>query len=178
MSQPRATVRKHLLPGDWAVLALLSERTAHGFALAQVLAEDGEVGQVWTMPRARVYRAIEDLRAAGLIETVDTAPSDRGPTRTLLAITPAGEVAVEQWLARPVAHVRDARSELLLKLVLTHRAGRDLRPLAAAQHGVLGQLADRLTAQLESAEGTRALVLRFRLAQTLAAREYVSELLG
>ena len=152
-----------LLPGDWAVLALL--------------AEDGEVGQVWTMPRPRVYRAIEDLRSAGLIETVETTPSDRGPARTLLAATPAGAVAVEQWLARPVAHVRDARSELLLKLVLTHRAGRDLRPLAAAQHGVLEQLADRLTAQLETADGQRALVLRFRLAQTIAARDYVAGLL-
>jgi len=152
-----------LLPGDWAVLALL--------------AEDGEVGQVWTMPRPRVYRAIEDLRSAGLIETVETTPSDRGPARTLLAATPAGAVAVEQWLARPVAHVRDARSELLLKLVLTHRAGRDLRPLAAAQHRVLEQLADRLTAQLETADGQRALVLRFRLAQTVAARDYVAGLL-
>ncbi len=159
------------------MLALLAERPAHGFALAQVLAEDGEVGQVWTMPRPRVYRAIDDLRDARLIETVATTPSERGPARTLLAATPAGAVAVEEWLARPVAHVRDARSELLLKLVLTHRAGRDLRPLAAAQHGVLEELADRLTAQLDAAEGERTLVLRFRLAQTIAARDYVADLL-
>jgi PadR family transcriptional regulator AphA len=170
--------RRSLLPGDWAVLALLSEQPAHGFALAQLLGEEGEVGQVWTMPRSRVYRAIDDLREAGLIEAVETEPSDRGPTRTLLAATPAGAVAVEQWLARPVAHVRDARSELLLKLVLTHRAGRDLRPLAAAQHGVLEQLGDRLIAQLEDADGRRALVLRFRLAQTIAARDYVADLLA
>lgn len=173
-----APARRNLLPGDWAVLALLAEQPAHGFALSQVLDEHGEVGQVWTMPRPRVYRAIEDLRDAGMIETVETTPSDRGPARTLLAATPTGAVAVEQWLARPVAHVRDARSELLLKLVLTHRAGRDLRPLAAAQHGVLEQLADRLAAQLDDADGRRALVLRFRLAQTIAARDFVADLLG
>jgi DNA-binding PadR family transcriptional regulator len=172
-----APARRALLPGDWAVLALLAERPAHGFALAQLLAEDGEVGQVWTMPRPRVYRAIDDLREAALIEAVETTPSERGPARTLLSATPAGSVAVEQWLARPVAHVREARSELLLKLVLTHRAGRDLRPLAAAQHGVLEQLADRLAGQLGDAEERRALVLRFRLAQTVAARDYVAELL-
>jgi PadR family transcriptional regulator AphA len=173
-----ATARRNLLPGDWAVLALLAEQPAHGFALAQQLAEEGEVGQVWTMPRSRVYRAIDDLRDAGMIEAVETTPSERGPARTLLAATPTGAVAVADWLARPVAHVRDARSELLLKLVLTHRAGRDLRPLAAAQHGVLEQLADRLTAQLDGADGPRALVLRFRLAQTIAARDYVADLLG
>jgi PadR family transcriptional regulator AphA len=169
--------RKNLLPGDWAVLALLAERPAHGFALAQLLSEAGDVGQVWTMPRPRVYRAIDDLREAGLVEAVETTPSERGPMRTLLAATPAGTVAVEQWLASPVTHVRDARSELLLKLVLTERAGRDLRPLAAAQHGVLEQLTERLTQQVEAADGSRALVLRFRLAQTVAARDYVAALL-
>jgi PadR family transcriptional regulator AphA len=173
-----APVRRSLLPGDWAVLALLSERPAHGFALAQLLADDGEVGQVWTMPRPRVYRAIEDLREAGLIEAIETEASERGPTRTRLAATQAGAVAVEQWLGRPVTHVRDARSELLLKLVLTQRAGRDLRPLAAAQHGVLEELVERLGAQMEDADGPRALVLRFRLAQTAAARDYVAELLA
>jgi PadR family transcriptional regulator AphA len=173
-----APARRSLLPGDWAVLALLAERPAHGFALSQLLGDEGEVGQVWTMPRPRVYRAIDDLREAGLIETVDTEASERGPNRTLLAATRAGAVAVEQWLARPVAHVRDARSELLLKLVLTHRAGRDLRPLAAAQHGVLEELAERLQTQLDEADGARALVLRFRLAQTAAARDYVAVLLG
>jgi len=129
------------------------------------------------MPRSRVYRAIDDLREAGLVEAVETTPSDRGPQRTRLAATPAGAVAVQRWLARPVAHVRDARSELLLKLVLTHRAGRDLRPLAGAQQGVLQELADRLSGQLEGADGRRALVLRFRLAQTVAARDYVAGLL-
>jgi PadR family transcriptional regulator AphA len=173
-----APARRSLLPGDWAVLALLCEQSTHGFALARVLAEDGELGQVWTMRRPRVYRAIEDLREAGLVEAVETAPSTTGPNRTLLRATPAGAVAVEQWLARPVTHVRDARSELLLKLVLTQRAGRDVRPLAAAQLGILEQLVEGLAAQLEGAEGVRALVLRFRLAQARATREYVGELLA
>jgi DNA-binding PadR family transcriptional regulator len=160
------------------VLALLAERPAHGFALAQLLAEEGEVGQVWTMPRPRVYRALDDLRDAGLIEAVETRRSDRGPARTIFAATPAGSAALEQWLASPVEHVRDTRSELLLKVVLTHRAGRDVRPLASAQHGVLERLTERLAAQLGEAEGTRELVLRFRLAQAEAARDYVGGLIA
>jgi PadR family transcriptional regulator AphA len=160
------------------VLALLAEQPAHGFALSRVLAEEGELGQVWTMPRPRVYRAIEDLRDAGLIEAVETSPSARGPNRTVFATTAAGGLAIEQWLAKPVAHVREARSELLLKLVLTQRAGRDLRPLAAAQLGVLDQLVDKLTGRLGDADEQQGLVLRFRLAQARAARDYVSELLA
>jgi DNA-binding PadR family transcriptional regulator len=178
VAKTAAPGRTSLLPGDWAVLALLCEQPSHGFALARLVADDGELGQVWTMSRPRVYHAIEDLRRAGLIEALESAPSTRGPARTQLAPTAAGKAAVEQWLARPVSHVREARSELLLKLVLTQRTGRDLRPLAAAQLEVLEQLAERIVGQLETAEGTRALVLRFRLAQTRAALEYVGDLLN
>jgi PadR family transcriptional regulator AphA len=160
------------------VLALLAEAPAHGFALARVLAEDGELGQVWTMPRPRVYRAIDDLRDAGLIEAVETERSSRGPNRTVFAPTSAGALAVEMWLQKPVAHVREARSELLLKLVLTQRAGRDLRPLAAAQLGVLEQLVERLTKRLDEADGAHALVVRFRLAQANATLGYIRELLA
>lgn len=160
------------------MLALLAEQPAHGFALSRVLAEDGELGQVWTMPRPRVYRAIDDLREAGLIEAVETERSARGPNRTVFAPTPAGALAVEQWMAKPVAHVREARSELLLKLVLTQRAGRDLQPLAAAQLGVLDQLVERLTNRLQDADEQQRLVLRFRLAQAQATSDYVSELLA
>ena len=178
MPRTAAPAHRSLLPGDWAVLALLAEAPAHGFALARLLAEDGELGQVWTMPRPRVYRAIDDLRDAGLIEAVETVPLARGPNRTVFAPTPAGALAVEQWLAQPVAHVREARSELLLKLVLTQRAGRDLGPLAAAQLGVLEQLADRLASRLGEADEQQGLVLRFRLTQARATRDYVSELLA
>jgi DNA-binding PadR family transcriptional regulator len=160
------------------VLGLLSAAPTHGFALARVLAEDGELGQVWTMPRPRVYRAIDDLRDAALVEAVETERSARGPNRTVFAPTAAGALAVEQWLAKPVAHVREARSELLLKLVLTQRAGRDLRPLAAAQLGVLEQLVNLLTTRLGEADEAQALVVRFRLAQARATRDYIRELLA
>jgi len=40
---PRA--RDELTVGEWAVLALLGEQPAHGFALARAMAPDGEVGR-------------------------------------------------------------------------------------------------------------------------------------
>ena len=40
---------------------------------------------------------------------------------------------VGRWLDRPVEHVRDVRTELLVKLALRDRAGLDRVPLLAAQ---------------------------------------------
>ncbi len=59
--------RDELSAGEWAVLALLREEPAHGFALARAMAPDGEVGQVWAMRRPLVYRALETLEQRELI---------------------------------------------------------------------------------------------------------------
>ena len=40
------------------VLALLSERPAHGFAIARLTAPEGELGRIWHIPRPVVYRSI------------------------------------------------------------------------------------------------------------------------
>ena len=51
----------------------------------------------------------------------------------LLAPTPRGRQALRRWLARPTEHVRDLRSELLIKLLLLERSGTDETPLLRAQ---------------------------------------------
>ena len=35
---------------EWLVLAILSQRSMHGFAVAQLTAQDGELGRVWQIP--------------------------------------------------------------------------------------------------------------------------------
>jgi hypothetical protein len=47
------------------------------------------------------------------------------------------------WLTRPVEHTRDVRSELLVKLALLDRAGKDPQPLLAAQREQLVPVATR-----------------------------------
>jgi DNA-binding PadR family transcriptional regulator len=56
-----------LTPGEWAVLGILCEGPAHGFGIARRLVETATIGQVWTMNRPAVYRAIRDLAASDLI---------------------------------------------------------------------------------------------------------------
>ena len=67
-------------------------------------------------PGLRVYQVVKKLVQLGLIAERSTERSDRGPVRTIVAITPAGGRALRRWLEEPVDHVRDVRSMLLLKL--------------------------------------------------------------
>ena len=55
------------------VLVLLSQRPAHGFAVSQLTAPDGELGRIWRIPRPIVYRAIGRLLAAPCGDGVDGA---------------------------------------------------------------------------------------------------------
>ena len=50
---------------EWLVLAILSQQPMHGFAVAQLTAADGELGLVWQIPKAVIYRAIGRLLDAG-----------------------------------------------------------------------------------------------------------------
>ena len=128
------TADRVLAPGEWAVLALLCERPAHGWALASQLRQEGDLGAVWTMGRPLVYRSLEILEARRLIEAAGHEPGIRGPNRTILRVTSAGRDALMRWLAEPVDHIRDVRSLLLLKLVFADRLGVDPRPMLLAQH--------------------------------------------
>jgi DNA-binding PadR family transcriptional regulator len=118
--------------GEHAVLALLAEQPRHGWAIVRALAPGGEIGRVWTLSRPLAYRAIDNLEAGRLVRATGTEPGD-GPRRTILTATASGRREVDRWLGAPVEHLRDVRTELLLKLVFNARVGRDTRPLLRAQ---------------------------------------------
>ena len=83
----------------WAVLALLCEgETTHRWALVRALAPEGEIGRVWSVRRALVYRTAELLIDAGLAERAGVEPGSRGSPRTLLRASAAGRRAVAAWL--------------------------------------------------------------------------------
>jgi len=108
---------------ELAVLGLLAERPAHGFAIFKELKPGTEVGRVFTVRRPLVYRALDRLVGAGLAKSGHTEPSVAGPQRVIHTITPTGRACLAEWLHRPVEHVRDIRIEFLLKLALMERAG-------------------------------------------------------
>jgi len=167
-----------LAPGEWAVLALLCERPAHGWALAAQLGPAGELGSVWSLGRPLVYRSLEVLGQRGLIESAGHEPGARGPNRVIFRATTAGREALEQWLREPVAHVRDVRSLLLLKLIFTERAGIDPEPMLLAQHGAIAAAVDSLEQRTSRSDGSERILLRFRLESTRAVLRFIDGVLA
>jgi DNA-binding PadR family transcriptional regulator len=159
--------------GEWAVLTLVSEKPTHGWPLVRALAADGEIGQIWTVRRAAVYRALDVLALRGLIAATGNQASAQGPSRTVFSATRRGKTAVRRWLAEPVGHVRDMRSALVLKLVLGMRAGADQRDMLKRQQELLAAIESSFAPRLAAAAGTEQLLLEFRLESTRAAARFV-----
>jgi DNA-binding PadR family transcriptional regulator len=162
-----------MTPSEWAVLGFLGEGPTHGFAIARAMAEDGEIGRVWSLRRPRVYYAIDALTRIGFARPAGTESSRSGPDRTVLEITPEGGRAIADWLQTPVEHIRDARSMLLLKLLFLERRQADPGPLLAAQRVRFEAIAERLLTAADEASGFDRTLLSWRLETATAAMRFI-----
>ncbi len=172
----RAT-QADLSPAEWASLALLSERPAHGFAIARALAPDGEIGRVWSCSRPLVYRALGLLTESGLIEERGSEASSAGPRRTVLGATRSGRREIDRWLREPAAHVRDLRSDLMLKLLFLSRRGTDASELLVRQKAALQPVVEGLEDAAAGADGFDRLLYVWRLESARAALRFVEDVL-
>jgi DNA-binding PadR family transcriptional regulator len=161
--------------GAWAVLGLLCESDTHGWTLVRALAPQGEIGRVWSVPRAIVYRTIGLVIDAGLVERGGVEQGARGSTRTLLRVTPTGRHDFGWWLTEPVAHVRDLRSELLLKLLFAQRSGRDRAPVLQAQRAILTETIKGLESRPVGEEPSEVTLRSFRLETARAGQRFVDQ---
>lgn len=123
---------------DHVCLAVIAEQPTHGWAIVKLLRPDADLGRIWSLSRPLTYRSIDRLADDTLIERDDVG------RRTELRITPQGRQTVDDWLAQPVEHVRDLRTEFLLKLRLHERAARNPGPLVAIQRDALKSALDAL----------------------------------
>ena len=155
--------------GEWACLGLLVGEPAHGWSIVKRLRPDGDTGRVWSLSRALTYRALEQLSARGWIEPVGEEPGEVGPSRTVLDATQHGRDAFGAWIVTPVLHVRDLRSELLLKLVFAERTGVDVADMLDEQRSII----DRHAAVLDDAD-SHDVVTRWRIEAIAAARRFVT----
>ena len=143
-----------LLLGEWACLGLLYAEPSHGFAIAAQLRPDTEIGRVWSLPRPLTYRSLDQLVERGLVVPVGSEPGDAGPSRTILAATRDGRARLRSWLRTPVEHLRDLRSELLLKIVIADRCGIAIGDMLVAQHDRLRSQAGSLSGGAFGADGS------------------------
>ena len=156
---------------EQAVLGILAEEPAHGFAIARALSSDAELGKIFTVRRPLVYRALARLVEAGLAETVHIEAGDAGPNRIVHRVTRRGRGQLLRWLDEPVDHVRELRLEFLLKLALLARSGRPAGELVRRQRESL----QPTLAALEAA-GSDDPVEMWRRHNARAADTYLTEL--
>jgi PadR family transcriptional regulator AphA len=140
---------------EWLVLCLVREDPTYGLVIAQLLDRNGSLGHIWSLPKGTVYFALQRLELLGLIRAAGKERTSQGPARSRLAATPAGRAAARAWLSTPVEHLRDVRSELMIKLALLDRTGSesDSRALVRAQLAQLLPVAAALDDQLRATTG-------------------------
>ena len=165
-----------LSPNDWAVLAKLAEGEAHGFSLAACFAKHGELGFLWRVQRPQVYRALVRLERLDFILCLRQEEGGAGPPRLVYGISEVGRHALEAWLYEAVGHVRDGRSELLLKLCFLERLHLPTHPLLEAQQRSFLSLKASIERQSQNAS-VNVSVLLWRKHMVCAALAFVEECL-
>jgi PadR family transcriptional regulator AphA len=163
---------------EWVVLCLVREEPTYGLVLVGLLARYGSLGQVWSVPKAVVYRSLQRLEAFGLIKAIGEQRTGHGPVRSLYQATPAGQAAAVAWLSTPVEHARDVRSELMVKLALLDRSGLDLRDLLEAQLARLLPVAAALEDRLRATSGFEHTLVLWRHEAMAATLRFLEALVA
>jgi len=167
---------EQLLLGEWACLGILCAGDSHGFAIAARLKPEGDVGRVWALSRALTYRALDQLAARGYVVATGEEPGKAGGNRTILSATPIGRVQLQAWITTPVLHLRNLRSELLLKLVIAELCAVDVSEMLHRQQAQIARLADVLATFPTAGEGADAsadVVRLWRREQSQAALRFL-----
>ena len=163
------------LLGEWACLGILYDEPAHGWAVASRLRPDGDIGRIWYLSRPLTYRALDQLSGREWIRAVGEESGSSGPTRTILAATRTGRSRFRAWLGTPVPHLRDLRSELLLKLVFAEQLGVDLTDMLDRQRDIVREHGSNLT--VDDAPGQPLdVVTVWRSEATLAAGRFLARI--
>src|SRR4051794_1639497 len=155
-------------------LALVAEGVSHGWAIGSLLAPDGELGRIWSLTRPLTYRAVDGLAAKRLISRRG-AKTGQNRDRVVLALTARGRQVSREWLDAPIEHLRDVRTELLLKLALRGRAGLAPGPLLSAQAERFEPLIAALS--IHQAKTQDDLVALWRRENARAVRRFLAQAL-
>jgi DNA-binding PadR family transcriptional regulator len=130
---------------QYAVLGLISAREAgvHGYKLKNEF--EALYGDFWALNYGQMYRTLDRLERAGLIEGFDEFQTGR-PNRKVFRITRQGRKKLEAWLVNPPSQEpRPLRDELSLKLLfLTDGRIDEMRAIISTQRAVYLQHLARL----------------------------------
>lgn len=167
---------RSLLLGEYASLGILYTGPTHGFAIAARLKPTGDVGRVWSLSRPLTYRALDQLVSLDYIQPIGEEPGIAGGNRTILAATRSGRAHLRKWLKTPVVHLRDLRSELLLKLVIADICDVDIADMLQKQRDHIDELAGALAEQAKNGDGRPDVVALWRSESSQAALRFLDAL--
>ena len=94
----------------------------------------------------------------------------------MIEVTAEGREKVRDWLVDPVEHVRDARSELMLKLLFLDRRGLAPDALLGAQRERFREQERQLRGVLDESDGFSRTLALWRVENTAAAVRFVDAL--
>ena len=169
------STEEQLLLGEWACLGILYPAPTHGFAIAARLKPGGDIGRVWSLSRPLTYRSLDQLTSRGYVHAVGEEPGIAGGNRTILAATRSGRAQLRKWLHTPVAHLRDLRSELLLKLIIAELCDIDVTRMLDEQYEHIDQLANALGGQIDD-DASVDVVALWRRELSQAALRFLDQL--
>jgi DNA-binding PadR family transcriptional regulator len=94
-------------PLNLTVLGMLGGGPLHPYAIQSRMKAWGKDRVVDVSQRATLYKTIERLHAAGLIEVTKTERDQRFPERTVYGLTPEGLRVGREWLTEMIATPRN-----------------------------------------------------------------------
>jgi DNA-binding PadR family transcriptional regulator len=151
-----------------AVLGLLEAGPMHPYGIQLLVKQWGKDQVINVGQRASLYKMINRLRAAGLIEVHGTDRDEQYPERTTYRSTEQGRVIVREWVAEILSTPRNEFPEF--------PAGLSFLPMLAPEEAaaLLDTRRERLIARLAELETALAEAVRAGLPRvTMVETEYV-----
>jgi molybdopterin-binding protein len=157
---------------EGACLVLISNAMSHGYQIAKQFEVETVLGEVLTLSRPVVYRAVKSLEAQELIRSIEST-GVRGQLKWQLKCTAAGERLAKQWLNEPVTRVRDIRSEFVVKILLSQMFKLNTLQIIKRQRKTLEPIVANLLTDTSSKP-----VAIWRREQSRAVMRFLDELEG
>ena len=109
------------------------------------------------------------------MQTLGQQRAEDAPPHWMITATRAGRKAARVWLRTPVAHGRDVRSELMIKLALLDRAGHNPQDLLRRQLAAFGPLAAALADRGHGTTGTEHTMALWRHEMMSGTLEFLDQ---
>ena len=107
---------------EYILLALIDQKSMHGYELYQELCAMPGISQIWNIKQPLLYAILDKLEQRGYLAS-QLAQGESYPPRKNFQLTEPGRNSLQNWIKTPVRRARDLRQEFLAKLIICRRYG-------------------------------------------------------